>query len=96
MNIFKNNKRLKPKSDISQRIEFLSFTSSQLKANDIHFETKISSVKDEFRKFLPDEKYLKVNTREEKVESGTQAGMERMASMARRFSEWTIANILST
>lgn len=90
-NIFEENKLSKIKSDIPQRIEFLSFTSSKLKGKDILFETKIRPFKDEFNKYLPDEKYLKVNAREEQVDAGTQAGMERMASMARRFSEWTIA-----
>lgn len=89
-NIFQNNERISPKSDISQRIEFLSFTSSKLKDNNIQFETKIAT-EENFRKYLPDEEDLKASTYDEEIETGTQAGMERMASMARRFSEWTIA-----
>ncbi len=89
-NIFKNNKRQPIQSGIPQRIEFLSYTSSKFKDGDIIFQTKIRPVKDKFSEFLPDEIDLKVNAREEKVEAGTQVGMDRMASMARRFAEWKI------
>lgn len=88
--IFKNNKRQPIHSGIPQRIEFLSYTSSKFKDGDIIFQTKIRPVKDKFSEFLPDEIDLQVNTREEKVEAGTQIGMDRMASMARRFAEWKI------
>ena len=88
--IFKNNKRVPLQSGIPQRIEFLSYTSSKLKNGDITFQTKIRPVKDKFREFLPDEVDLQANAREENVEAGTQAGMHRMASMARRFAEWKI------
>ncbi|MGZ7135708.1 MAG: DNA double-strand break repair nuclease NurA [Methanobacterium sp.] len=88
--IFKNNKRFPIKSGMPQRIEFLSYTSSNLNDGDISFETKIRPIKEKFRAFLPNEKDLYSNAREERVEAGTQAGMERMASMARRFAEWKI------
>ncbi|MGB9980582.1 DNA double-strand break repair nuclease NurA [Methanobacterium sp.] len=88
--IFKNNKRLPLQSGIPQRMEFLSYTTSKFKNGDINFETKIRPVKDKFKEFLPNEKDLQATAREEKVEAGTQAGMHRMASMARRFAEWKI------
>lgn len=88
--VFKNNKRFQAQSGIPQRMEFLSYTSSKLEGHDINFQTKIRPVKDEFSEFLPDEKDLKTTAREEKVEAGTQAGMQRMASMARRFAEWKL------
>ena len=88
--IFKNNKRSHFKSEIPQRIEFLSYTSSILNDGDIFFKTKIRPIKEKFSKFLPDEKDLFTNAREERVDTGTLAGMERMASMARRFAEWKI------
>lgn len=88
--IFKNNKRVPIISGIPQRVEFLSYTYSQLKGHDINFETKIRPVKDKFSQYLPDERDLQATAHEEKVEAGTQAGMERMASMARRFAEWKI------
>ena len=88
--IFKNNKRFPIQSEIPQRMEFLSYTSSKLKDRDINFETKIRPVKEKFSDFLPDERDLQATAREEKVEAGTQVGMDRMASMARRFAEWKI------
>jgi NurA domain len=90
-NIFKDNKRIILQSHIPKRIEFLSFTSSKFDGNNIFFETKISPVNEKFVKYLPDEIDLRANALEEDVKVGTQAGMERMASMARRFAEWTIA-----
>lgn len=89
-NIFKKSKRLPLQSEIPQRIEFLSYTSSLLYNGDIYFETKIRPIKEKFARFLPDEKDLYSNAREEKVDAGTQVGMDRMASMARRFAEWKI------
>ncbi|MBI5680904.1 MAG: DNA double-strand break repair nuclease NurA [Methanobacterium sp.] len=89
--IFKNNKRFLLQSGIPQRIDFLSYTSSKLEDKNIFFETKIRPVKDKFNEFLPDERDLYTKAREENVDAGTQAGMDRMASMARRFAEWKIA-----
>lgn len=89
-NIFKNNKRFPIQSEIPQRMEFLSYTSSKLKDGDISFQTKIRPVKDKFSDFLPNERDLQTTARREKVAAGTQAGMDRMASMARRFAEWKI------
>ena len=88
--IFRNNKRVPIKSGVPQRIEFLSYTYSQLEGHDITFETKIRPVKDKFNPYLPDERDLQANARKENVEAGTQVGMDRMASMARRFAEWKI------
>lgn len=88
-NIFENNKRITPTS-IPQKIEFLSLTSSTYDGK-VYFKTIISPVKDHFRAYLPEDNVLSVNAEDEKVRAGTQAGMERVASMARRFSEWTIA-----
>jgi hypothetical protein len=88
-NIFENNKRIIPKY-IPQRIEFLSITSSTYDGQ-VNFKTLISPIDDKFRKYLPQKELLEVTADEEKFIAGTQAGMERVASMARRFSEWTIA-----
>lgn len=92
--IFKNNKRCSRRSKIPQRIEFLSYTSSKIKDEEVAFETKIRPIKEEYNEFLPDEADLQTTAREEKVKAGTQAGMERMASMARRFAEWKITEYI--
>lgn len=88
-NIFENNKRIQPKS-IPQRIEFLSLTSLTYDGK-VNFKTSISPLRDNFSEYLPKKEYLNVTAEEERVKEGTQAGMERVVSMARRFSEWTIA-----
>jgi len=90
-NIFKNKKLLPLKSDIPRRIEFLSYTSSNFDGEDVYFETKLSLEKNHFRKFLPSEIDLRIKAFESDFTFGNQIVMERMASMARRFSEWTIA-----
>jgi len=88
--VFKKNMRLQVQSGIPQRMEFLSYTSSKLKGSDISFETKVRPIKNKFSEFLPYEMDLQTTAREENVEAGTQAGMQRMASMARRFAEWKL------
>lgn len=89
-NIFKNNKFFPLQSNIPQRIEFLTFTSSSIDGEDIGFETKIATDDKDLKKYLPKERCLKTSAHKENVDAGTQAGMERMASMARRFAEWEI------
>ncbi len=71
--IFKNNKRYPIQSEIPQRMEFLSYTSSNLKDGDINFQTKIRPVKEKFSDFLPHERDLQTTARREKVAAGTQA-----------------------
>jgi hypothetical protein len=90
-NIFKNKKLLRIKSDTSNRIEFLSYTSSNFDGKNVYFETKLSLEKEHFKKFLPSEIDLRIKAFETDYNYGNQIVMERMASMARRFSEWTIA-----
>ncbi|UTB31779.1 MAG: hypothetical protein NKF70_09685 [Methanobacterium sp. ERen5] len=91
-NIYKNNIRIQPKS-VPQRIEFISITSSNYDGK-VNFTTLISPINEEFRTYLPQPDLLIVSADKEDVMAGTQAGMERIASMARRFSEWTIAEHL--
>ncbi len=90
-NVFQNKKLISPKSNIPCRIEFLSYTSSNFDHGNLFFETKFSLENDFFRKYLPLEKDLKIKAFERDFVLGNQLMMERMASMARRFSEWTIA-----
>ena len=90
-NVFQNKKLISPKSNIPCRIEFLSYTSSNFDYGNLFFETKFSLENDFFRKYLPLEKDLKIKAFERDFVLGNQLMMERMASMARRFSEWTIA-----
>lgn len=90
-NIFKNKKQVHLKTDIPRRIEFLSLTSLNRNLQETYFKTKLALEQDSFRKYLPSEADLKINAFEFDFKLGNKALMERMASMARRFSEWTIA-----
>ena len=90
-NIFRNKKNHPPKSDIPRKIEFLSLTSLNREHQNTYFETQISVENGGFKKYLPSSEDLKVKAFEPDFQLGNKALMERMASMARRFSEWTIA-----
>jgi hypothetical protein len=75
-------------------MEFLSLTTSYFNEDesDIAYETSLFPTLDEFNDFLPDEKDLSFT-------SGTRASfygstrydMERVASIARRFAEWSLS-----
>ena len=88
-NIFENNQRIMPQSNIPQRIEFLSFTLPQSGEKN-QFETRLSPVRDEFKKYLPNEEDLRTQP-EDDVKASSQIEMENVASMAREFAEWKIA-----
>lgn len=90
-NIFKNKKFSPFKSDIPRRIEFLSYTSSNLDEEELYFETKLALDNENLRKYIDFEEDLRVKAFDSDFRLGNQLLMERMASMARRFSEWTIA-----
>lgn len=90
-NIFKNKRPFPLKSDIPRKIEFLSLTSLKREQGNTHFKTNLSIEQDRFRKYLPSDEDLQIKTSEADFRMGNKTLMERMASMARRLSEWTIA-----
>lgn len=90
-NILKNKKSYNFKSDLPRKIEFLSLTTLNRKNQNTYFETKYALEKDELKKYLPSQKDLRIMAFEPDFRLGNKTLMERMASMARRFSEWTIA-----
>lgn len=90
-NIYKNKKPFPLKSRIPQRIEFLSLTTLNRENRNTYFETKYALENHDFIKYLPSESDLQVKAFEPDFKLGNKALMERMASMARRFAEWTIA-----
>jgi hypothetical protein len=90
-NIFKAKKPLKIKSEIPQQIEFLSLTSMIREHMETFFETQYALENNDHRDYLPSQEDLRVKAFEPDFRLGNKALMERMSSMARRFSEWTIA-----
>ncbi|MDD1763419.1 MAG: DNA double-strand break repair nuclease NurA [Methanobacteriaceae archaeon] len=93
-NLFRGKERVTPISGIPIKMEFLSLTTSYFNEDegDIAYETSIFPTLDEFNDFLPDERDLSFR-------SGTRASfygvtrydMERVASIARRFAEWSLS-----
>jgi NurA domain len=93
-NLFRGKERVTPISGIPIKMEFLSLTTSYFNEDegDIAYETSIFPTLDEFNDFLPDERDLSFT-------SGTRASfygvtrydMERVASIARRFAEWSLS-----
>lgn len=90
-NIFKDKKRLSIKSDIPQRIEFLSLTTLNRDDTETFYETKLSIENEEYLKYLPLERDLQTTAIGSDFSLGNKILMERVSSMARRFAEWTIA-----
>lgn len=95
-NIFQNKKLTYLRSNIPRRIEFISYTSSRYEENKKIFETKLSVENEDFLKYLRFEEDLKKIVFESDPPLPNQLMMERIASMARRFSEWTIVEPIIT
>lgn len=95
-NIFNGKKRVFSKSDIPQRIDFLSLTLQKFneKKEEVYYETAISPIKDKFEEYLPKEKDLSFKATEQEIMVGSKADIERVASMARRFTEWSISKYI--
>ncbi|PKL73725.1 MAG: hypothetical protein CVV29_02030 [Methanobacteriales archaeon HGW-Methanobacteriales-2] len=87
-NMFDENNRVFPRSDMPTRIEFFSLTSKKTKGSKLFYETFLVPVKDQFRKYLPREEDLTFDAKNREIMVGNNADIERVASMARRFSEW--------
>lgn len=90
-NIFQDKKRLSLKSDIPQRIEFLSLTTLNRNDTETYYETRLALENDEYLKYLPLERDLQTTAIESDFSLGNKILMERVSSMARRFAEWTLA-----
>lgn len=90
-NIYKDKRPFPLKSSIPQRIEFLSLTTLNRENRNTCFETKYALEDHNFIEYLPSESDLQVKAFEPDFRLGNKTLMERMASMARRFAEWTIA-----
>ncbi|HOI71210.1 MAG TPA: DNA double-strand break repair nuclease NurA [Methanobacterium sp.] len=90
-NLFKDKKRQSIKSDIPQKIEFLSLTTLNRDDSETFYETRLALENEEYLKYLPREKDLQTQAFDADFKLGNKALMERVSSMSRRFAEWTIA-----
>ena len=90
-NIFEGRKRVHDES-IPHKIEFFSATFAVFKEEKIFYNTSIFPVANTFSDLLPDERDLSFDSTDRKLMVGTaRADIERVASIARRFGEWTFA-----
>lgn len=90
-NMFNENGRVFPRSEIPTRIEFFSLTSKKTEKGHRFYETFIFPINNEFRKYLPKNEDLCFDARNREIMVGNTADIERVASMARRFSEWELS-----
>lgn len=94
-NLFQGKRRIPIKSDIPPRIEFLSLTTSNFnqKERDMSYETFIFPVDDKFYDYLPQEKDMSFKSvARASFYGGERYDLERVASIARRFAEWTLSH----
>ncbi|MDG6904678.1 MAG: DNA double-strand break repair nuclease NurA [Nitrososphaerota archaeon] len=74
------------------RIEFFSSTYSCFREGKIYFETSAIPSSANSERYLPDPEDLSINSMDRTIMNGRQrAGIERVGSIARKFSEWRMA-----
>ncbi len=90
-NLFKGGERIRPRS-IPRRVEFLSATYSKFRDEEIHYHTMIFSLSDRFVPFLPVEGDLCFSSVDGSLTEGhMRADISRVASISRRFAEWSFS-----
>ena len=96
-NIFDGTKRI-VQSKIPDTIEFFSLTVSNFKNDNIYYDTLLFPIKDEWEGYLPSESHLSFNSTDRTIGLGDmRADIQRVGSIARRFTEWSYAyNIMES
>jgi hypothetical protein len=93
-NIFQGKERLNTNSKIPQLVEFLSLTTSNFNEDegDVTYETSLFPALDDFSYYLPKEKDLTFTSSARASFYGSERhDIERVASIARRFAEWSFS-----
>ena len=91
-NIFREGLR-RTLGDLPIRIEFFSATYSDFHSDQLFFKTLTFPIREEHRKYLPEEKDLIFNSADRTLTTGLQrADISRVASLSRRFAEWEFAS----
>ena len=96
-NIFDGTKRI-VQSKMPDTIEFFSLTVSNFKNENIYYDTLLFPIKDEWEEYLPLESHLSFNSTDRTIGLGDmRADIQRVGSIARRFTEWSYAyNIMES
>jgi len=91
-NIFNGLKRINVTA-IPQRIEFFSLTVASFKNDKIFFDTYLFPVINRYDQYLPDSADLSFDSTDRRIMHGTsRADISRVASISRRFAEWSYAH----
>ena len=89
--LFEGRKRIHDEN-IPHKIEFFSATFAVFKDEKIFYETSIFPVSSTFSALVPNEDDLSFDSTDRRLMVGTaRADIARVASIARRFAEWTFA-----
>ncbi len=90
-NMFNGSERILPR-DLPRRIEFLSATYSKFRDEEIHYHTMIFPLSDRFASSLPAEADLCFSSVDNSLTEGRmRADISRVASISRRFAEWSFS-----
>lgn len=88
-NVFEGDRRVK-ETGIPRKVEFLSATVSSFRHGEVFFDTLLFPVQEEFSRYLPSEEDLSFNSMDLEVRMGrNRASISKVASIARRFAEWS-------
>lgn len=87
-NVFDGPKRAAVKC-LPQSLEFISVTVADFLDHSPHYRTQIFPVTAEFSRYLPDSSDLEFSAKDESLTRNHPLDISRVASMARRFAEWS-------
>jgi len=90
-NLFEGSRRVMPRS-LPRKLEFLSATYSKFDAGEICYHTMIFPLSREFTSLLPAESDLCFSSIDSSIAEGRmRADISRVASLSRRFAEWSFS-----
>src|SRR5579875_1556977 len=90
--LFKGKERIQKSKDTIDRIEFLSCTYSSFRNKEIYYDTITYPLSSTFQNLLPSESDLSFDSSDRSIMDGRErADIRRVASIARRFAEWSFA-----
>lgn len=94
--MFKGKDRVAKRTNAIDKIEFLSCTFSTFKNKEIYYDTTIYPLSNAFRDLLPNESDLSFDSSDRTVMEGRErADIRRVASIGRRFAEWSFATYVA-
>jgi len=94
-NLFTANKRVQPRK-VPQRIDFYTICYAIARSGQIDYKTEIVPLKEEWRKYLPNDSELEFNSFDRSIMIGKQrAPITSVLGAARMFAEWRFAGFIA-